>query len=240
LRTKVWFASLKVISGLPSAYAIEMAVCPAQPPGKSDGGSRPRKFAAYARGQRVPQRKIAKPAIVDLAETCFPGSAAAFDCPLWDLLVKNPVDHEWFHDTLGNLLFTSKWPARIGRDPSRPRQFCDDPDAALTDFLARLEKLTIALLFWRVSETVNSIELRQDAIDTYLKLQPQLEASPELAGNLAAELFDAIDKNFPHWVYSGHRRIKVVVLTNELRVSRGCRALVPEDIDSTIRDRLGQ
>lgn len=236
LRTRVWFASLKAISRLPSAYAIEMAVCPAHPRGESDDSGRPRKFAAYANGQRVPQRKGGKPGIVDLAEARFPGSAAAFDCPLWDLLGKKPVDHARIHDALGRLLFTSEWPARVGEDPRCPRQLRDDPAAVLSDFLSHLERLTITLLFWRVSDTIGSIDLRQHAIDSYLMLQPGLEALPELTGDLASELFHAIDTNFPHFVYSGYRRDKIVVLTNELRASRTGEGLTRNDIDLKIAE----
>ena len=213
-----------------------MAVCPAHARGGSDDSARPRKFAAYANGQRVPQREGGKPGIVDLAEARFPGSAAAFDCPLWDLLGRKSVDHGWIHDALGRLLFTSEWPARVGGGPRCPRQFCDSPEGVLSDFLAHLEKLTIDLLLWRISETIGSIELQHQAIDSYLIQQPKLEALPELAGDLASELFHAVDTIFPHGVQSGYRRNKIVVLTNELRASRPGQALTRRDINLKIAE----
>jgi len=203
LRTKIWFASLKKISKLPSGYAIEMAICPVRQAGKSDGNPRPRKFAAYAKGQRIPQRKGGKPGSVDLAEVRFPGSAAL-----------------------------------VGRQGvlRHPRQFHEGLAGLLSDLPACMETLAAALLFWRLAETIADAELRQQAIDSYLMLQPDLEALPELAGDLARELFQAIDTNFPHWVYSGARRDEIVVLTNELRTFRAGQALTRRDINLRIAE----
>jgi hypothetical protein len=236
LRTKVWFASLKEISGLPSAYAIEMAICPTHAREESDDSSRPRKFSAYANGQRVPKHKGGKPGIIDVAEARFPGSAATFDCPLWDLLGKKHVDDAWSHDAYCRLLFTSEWPARVGGDPSCPRQFCDGPEGVLSDFLTHLERLTMDLLLWRISENIGSIELQHSAIDNYLMRQLDLAALPELAGDLASELFHAIDTAFPHWVQSGYRRNKIVVLTNELRAASTGQVLTRRDINRRIAE----
>jgi len=236
LRTKVWFASLKAISGLPSAHAIEMAVRPTHWRSNPDSSPRPRLFAAYAKGQRIPQRKGGRPGNVDLAEARFPGSAAAFDCPLWDLLGKKSADHEWIRSACARLLFTSEWPARVGGDPSRARQFCDGTEAVLSDFLARLENLTLTLLFWRQFEAIDSTEQQQCSLDRYLMLQPELEALPELAGDLASELFHAIDTNFPHCVNTAFRRYKIAVLTNDLRVSGTSQALTRSDINLRIAE----
>jgi hypothetical protein len=96
--------------------------------------------------------------------------------------------------------------------------------------------LTLDLLLWRISETIGSIELQHRAIDDYLMQQPNLEALPELAGDLAIDLFHAIDTVFPHWVQSGYRRNKIVVLTNELRASRTGEALTRNDIDLRIAE----
>ena len=92
------------------------------------------------------------------------------------------------------------------------------------------------LLLWRISETIGSIELQHRAIDGYLLRQPDLEALPELAGDLASELFHAIDTIFPHGVQSGYRRNKIVVLTNELRASRPGQALTRSDINLRIAE----
>jgi len=236
LRTKIWFASLKKISKLPSGYAIEMAICPVRQAGKSDGNPRPRKFAAYAKGQRIPQRKGGKPGSVDLAEVRFPGSAAAFDSAIWHLLTCESVDREWIYSALRNLSWVSA--ALVGRQGvlRHPRQFHEGLAGLLSDLPACMETLAAALLFWRLAETIADAELRQQAIDSYLMLQPDLEALPELAGDLARELFQAIDTNFPHWVYSGARRDEIVVLTNELRTFRAGQALTRRDINLRIAE----
>lgn len=236
LRTKIWFASLKAISGLPSAHAIEMAVRPAHWRSSPDCSPRPRLFAAYAKGKRIPQRKGDMPGNVDLAESRFPGSAAAFDCPLWDLLGKKSADHEWIRRACARLLFTSEWPARAGRNPRRARQFCEGTEAVLSDFLTRLEDLTLTLLFWRQYEAIDSTEQQQRSLDRYLMLQPKLEALPELAGDLASDLFHAIDTNFPHCVTADLRRYKIIVLTNELRASGTGQALTRSDIKLRIAE----
>jgi hypothetical protein len=50
LRTKVWFYAVKAKSGLPSAYAIELAIDPSIPKSKWDDMKRPRKWDGYQTG----------------------------------------------------------------------------------------------------------------------------------------------------------------------------------------------
>ena len=83
-------------------------------------------------------------------------------------------------------------------------------------------------------------DTQKQAIDSYLMLQPELEKLPELAGSLASELFESIDKKFPHWVYSGALRQEIVVSTNHLRRCRPGQALERSDIYiriTELRDR---
>jgi len=234
LRTKIWFASLKKISKLPSAYAIEMAVCAAHQAGKSDGSPRPRKFAAYANGQRVPQRKGDAPGIVDLAEARFPGSAAAFYSPIWHLLASQSVDREWIYNALRNLSWVS-FALVPGGVVIHPRDFYEGLAGMLSDLPPCIHTLAAALLYWRLAEAIADAELRHQAIDSYLMLQPELEALPELANNLASELFEAIDTKFPHWVHSQAERLEFVVFTNELRASRPGQALTRKDVEIRAR-----
>ena len=68
LRTKVWFYAVKARSGLPSAYAIELAIEPSIVKHKEAGVVRPRKWDGYQTGLRVPQRMVGKPYSVDIAD----------------------------------------------------------------------------------------------------------------------------------------------------------------------------
>ena len=72
LRTKVWFYAVKARSGLPSAYAIELAIEPSIVKHKEAGVVRPRKWDGYQTGLRVPRRMVGKPYSVDIADQNYP------------------------------------------------------------------------------------------------------------------------------------------------------------------------
>ena len=100
LRTKVWFYAVKAKSGLPSSYAIELALEPSSVKRKGDGMKRPRKWDGYQTGLRVPQRMTGKPYSVDVAEVQYPGTAVYFDSPIWAVLRGDQMDQWWIDDQL--------------------------------------------------------------------------------------------------------------------------------------------
>ena len=161
LRTKVWFASLKAISRLPSAYAIETAVCFPNSRGRPGSGPRPRKFAAYAKGQCVPQRKGDGSGIVDLAEAHFPGSAAVFDSPVWHLLNGELVDRAWIYSALRSLPFVSRTLVGSRGELMHPSQYFEGLAGLLSDHPASMQTLAVTMLFWRLAETIADKELQK-------------------------------------------------------------------------------
>ena len=74
------------MSGLNSAYAIELCLNPALQTEKLDSVLRPRRWDTYELGSRVPARTARAPSAVDVAEARFPGSAVVFDSELWSVL----------------------------------------------------------------------------------------------------------------------------------------------------------
>ena len=100
LRTKVWFYAVKARSGLPSAYAIELAIEPSIVKHKEAGVVRPRKWDGYQTGLRVPRRMVGKPYSVDIADQNYPGTASYFDSPIWAVLRGDQLNQRWIDDQL--------------------------------------------------------------------------------------------------------------------------------------------
>jgi hypothetical protein len=100
LRTKVWIYAVKARSGLPSAYAIELAIEPSIVKHKEAGVVRPRKWDGYQTGLRVPRRMVGKPYSVDIADQNYPGTASYFDSPIWAVLRGDQLNQRWIDDQL--------------------------------------------------------------------------------------------------------------------------------------------
>lgn len=232
LRTRVWFAAVKARSGLPSAYAIELALQPELVRRHPDGLQRPRKWDAYEAGRRVPQRTAGKPYAVDLAEARFAGTAAYFNSPLWPILRRERSDTHTIERQLARLdpsvtqvIFEQD--VVPGQKPGPTRRFNLDASCWL-GALGSFDALVAAVLLMTKAELIASPSLRQYAMGAYLEMQPGVAALPEVAP-VAEELFHAIDATCKHWLYlRPDERQEVVIFSNEIRRKTG--RVSPADI----------
>lgn len=182
LRTQLWMRVLKLHSGLPSAYAIEKALEPHLVRQTGDSVSRPRKWDAYERGARVPRRTGDAGDAVALAELHFPGTAAWFDSPVWDLFKGVPLDHR---DLRAMLLRLSPGVARLLL--STDCQIIEGQPELVPLTTAHFDQLVVwgdfdafaaTLILARMAEVAASAELRDLALRCYVDLQPILAKAP--------------------------------------------------------------
>lgn len=219
LRTRLWFHIVRLRSGLPSAYAIEIAFEDRLP--GPDRVMRPGKWDGYRDGSRVPQRMRRKTYAVDVAEARIPGTAKYFDSLLWAVLKGAKLAAGEAEQSLRlleprvrSILFMPS-----AGDIARSQRLADF-DAASARRLAQIgsfDALAAAALLIARSEAIASATLRDLAFISYLEMQPAIEQHDELAP-FAAELFHAIDASCKHWVFPTTQwRGDFVVSSSELR-----------------------
>lgn len=218
LRTRLWFHVVKLRSGLPSAYAIELALEPDLVQLRVGGVVRPRKWDGYASGTRVPRKIKGKRYAVEVAEARFPGAAAYFDSPVWPVLRGEAVAQAWIDSQLRAMSpavldillqqhpITGDW--QFGEfDEDRARRLAE---------LSSFEALTAAVLLTAKSERIASPQLRELALSSYRQVQPAITRFIDTAP-FADDLFWAIDGVCKHWVFpTPQSRLEVVVFTRSL------------------------
>jgi len=82
LRVRVWFEAVRLVSGLPSAYAIEKSLHPESFHREAGWVSRPQRWDRYETGNMVPKSEL-----VAYAESVYPGTADWLYHPLWKALL---------------------------------------------------------------------------------------------------------------------------------------------------------
>jgi hypothetical protein len=215
VRTKLWFNVIKLVSGLPSAYAVEMALDEDHVRKREADVARPRKWDGYEKGATVPVDKPGPRNAVDQAEERFPGTARWFRSPLWAYLRGDPLDARAIEDALRSLepavvsvLFEDE-PREHERE-SRQRPFSEESVGDLVA-IGSFDALVAAVLLAGLSEVISSPELREGALDVYALLQTPLRALPEMDG-IYPELYSLIDSRCKHWVYvSPNKRLEMVI-----------------------------
>lgn len=223
LRTRVWLAAVKAISGLPTGYAVEVKLEPERVRRYKNRLQRSGKWEGYEQGERVPERRVGKVYAVDLAEAAYPGTARYFDSALWPILRCERVEVSWIDAQLYALtpdvvkvLFVGK--PRRGEPVPRFRRF-DFDIATQLSCIDDFDALVASVLLMVKAELTAAPELRRLARESYLELQPYLEKLPELR-SVAKDLFQAIDLVCKHWVYlNPAERREMVVFTQDLRTS---------------------
>lgn len=215
LRTRLWFRALQEMSGLPTAYAVEMALDGDRVRKRNTDVSRPRKWDAYKRGAKVPADRPGPRNAIEQAEARFPGSARWFRSPLWRYLKNEPFNARQFEDALRMIepaVVSLLFEAAPREHEKVPRQRSFDHDTA--DRLIALggfDALVAAILLAGLSEVIASPDLRERALHVYVELQSPLWRMPVLEG-IYAELFSQIDARCKHWVYlSPNQRMDVVI-----------------------------
>lgn len=219
LRTRLWFHVLKLVSGLPSAYAIELALEPDSVRLKSDGTVlRPRKWDAYEKGTRVPKRMANKPYAVDMAEARFPGAAPYFESPIWAVLRKEVRTKDWIDSQLRQ--FSSHvTDILLMKDvfgPNGEKYFADFGQAAADKLsaLGSFEALSATILLAAKSELISSPDLRSFAFNSYIAMLPALESQPDTAPFMY-ELSRRIDVTCKQWIFVGSQaRMDIVIFTS--------------------------
>ncbi len=202
LRTQIWFQAVKLVSGLPSAYAIELALHGRpQDPGASVW--RPRKFDGYERGLKVPEARVGRVDEVALAEAAYPGTARWFHSPLWHVLKGEVPDTHQVEAALRTLepsvvavLFKDDYGVPTQQRLASIYEEHFDRLVALRSF----DALAAVVLLVQLSTAVGSPKLREWALLAYSEMQPQVADAPETHLNYP-ELFTFIDRACPHWVH---------------------------------------
>lgn len=82
LRTRLWFHVIKLRSGLPTAYAIEMKLDGERVRKRQFDVARPGKWDFYRDGEKVPHDKPNPRNAIDQAESWFSGTASWFRSPI--------------------------------------------------------------------------------------------------------------------------------------------------------------
>ena len=220
IRTRLWMCWLKQVSGLRSAYAIEMALDGARVKRRATDVSRPRKWDGYEKGTTVPSQLPGPRNAISQAEAIFPGAARYFFSPLWSYLKRELVGAAQFEQAIQTLdaevvsLLFEDTPPSPGM-PVRPKPF-DDDRAQLLCALGSFDAMVAAVLLAGLAESIASQELRVRALNAYLELQVGVRQTPVLT-TLAPELFLLIDQHCKHWAYpSPSERMEIVIFSQEM------------------------
>jgi hypothetical protein len=218
LRTRLWFHVVKLRSGLPSAYAIELALEPNLVQRRVGGVVRPRKWDGYESGLRVPRRIKGKPYAVEVAEARFAGAAAYFESPIWAVLRGETVTLPWIDAQL-----MAMSPAVLDILLQRRQRLgdwhfgeFDEHSAQRLAVLGSFEALAAAVLLTAKSECIAAPPLRELALSSYFQVQQAIRELPETAP-FAAELFWAIDGVCKHWAFpTPQSRLEIVIFSDEM------------------------
>ena len=216
LRVRVWFEAVRLVSGLPSAYAIEKRLHPESFHREAGWVSRPQRWDRYETGGRVPKSEL-----IEYAESVYPGTGDWLHHPLWKALLPHPRTQDEINaelrtlgETVNFLLFRSK------PDPGQPERFpFTEEMVSMLASLGTLEALAAAILLVHESVAIASEPLRTLALQTYRELQPALTEYPPLR-LVYPDLFSYIDVQFPEWVFaSANHRMRTVVFWEGYRDS---------------------
>lgn len=227
LRTQLWFHVVKLRSGLPSAYAIELALEPEAVRRNADGTVlRPRKWDAYEKGNRVPKRMANKPYAIDLAEAHFPGAARYFEAAIWPVLRKETVTRNWLDSQLRQLDETVMdillHPDMVGLGGELHFADFDQASANRLTELGSFDALTAVVLLVAKSELISSPDLREFALNSYFGMLPALEINPVTAPFMK-EICHRIDLVCKQWIFLGSQaRMDVVIFTSEMPRVKTC------------------
>jgi len=221
----VWFHAVRLRSGLPSPYAIEMALEPGRFRDVADGVRRTSTWDGYAKGTRVPRRLPGRRYAVELAEAAYPGTASYFDSPVWRVVKRELRDIGEVNDLICGLQAEVRdiLVQEIVRWERPERVFVDFDDDAVARLAAigTFDALAAALLLVTKSELIGFPPLREAALDCYFRMQPALAALPELEP-FAEELFLLVDTTCKHWIFpTTQSRLEAVIFSRELRKRDG-------------------
>jgi len=221
LKTKVWVGVLKLISGLRTAYALELAIDPDLVKQRTAGVVRPRKWDAYEKGLKVPKQIKGKRYSVDMAEAKFPGAKPYFESHIWrvlrgEKLTAREVDQalRTLESPVVEVLLEES--VREGEQERRFRSF-DVKTAIALASVGSFDSLVATILLVAKSEAIGSLPLRELALQCYLNLQDAISQLPEVQP-WSSELFRMIDTTCKHWIFPfPNARMEIVIFTESLK-----------------------
>lgn len=215
VRTRLWFSALKQVSGLHSAYAIELSIDSDRVKRRDKELARPRKWDRYAKGDTVPADKAGSMNAIERAEIKYPGTARWFRSPLWSLLRGESLGADQIDSalrSLGHGISSILFEAPIHGDTSQPRMREFLPESVrILSRIGGFDALAAAVLLVALSEVIASPQLRERALQLYAELQAPLQEMTEFSP-LYRELFPLIDGRCTHWWYiTPNHRIEIVI-----------------------------
>lgn len=247
LRTRQWFHVVKMRSGLPSAYAIEMKLDGDLVRKRDADVARPTKWDFYRDGDKIPADKPGPRNAIEQAEASFAGTARWFRSPIWAVLRGEKLDRYAIERALRELqpeVVEILFEPRPRENESLPRLSLFDADCeSRLSMLGSFDSLVATVLLAALSEEIASSELREASLRIYLDLQPLLKKQPETAP-FYPELSSWVDKRCKHWVYlSPIQRMDVVIFwqgveadTEKHDVENGNIALADDRSDTQSED----
>lgn len=235
LRTRLWFHVVKLRSGLPSAYAIEMAIDGDHVRKRATDVSRPQRWDQYRRGEKVPNDKPGPRNAVEQAESNFQGTAQWFRSPIWPILRGDKCDRYVIEGALRQLqpeVVKILFEAAPREYESLPWQKAfDEESKEKLVALGGFDALVAAVLLVGLSEDISSPKLRESALSLYIELQAGLKEQPELTP-FYQELFSWVDNTCKHWVYlSPNQRMDMVIFWQGVQADVEKRAANRENVD---------
>lgn len=215
LRTRLWFHVITLRSGLSNGYAVEK-VLDGNFLKKDDAKIvRPKRWAKYQKGLKVPDDRLSLRNAIDQAESHFPGTAQWFRSPIWSVLRGEKCDRFFVEKGLRQLspevrrVFFED--AALEQRSLAPQKPFGVESKDVLSAIGGFDALVAAILLVTLSEDIASPALREMALALYISLQPCLKKSPELVP-FYPELFSAIDVRCKHWVYlSPNERLDMVI-----------------------------
>ena len=215
LRTRQWFHVVKMRSGLPSAYAIEMKLDGDLVRKRDTDVARPTKWDRYRDGEKVPSDKPGPRNAIEQAEAFLPETSRWFRNPIWAVLRGEKLDRSAIEHALQGLqnevveiLFELE--PREYESSIRLRPFDADCESRLS-MLGSFDALAATVLLAALAEEIASPELRETSLRIYFGLQSLLKEQPEIAP-FYQELFSLIDLRCKHWAFpSQNQRLDVVI-----------------------------
>jgi len=195
LRTLVWLAYLKVLSGLPTGYAIGRQI--------EGAGAQPRAWINYDNAKAVPLNGKRPGVAVARAERLWPDSALIFMSPLWkalsgERLTRREVDVGliWLGPKVVSIFFEQRKDGLWYRRVFELSQMC------LLWEMHSFAGLAASVFLMAEAELAHSPILREAGFEIYEILRPHVAVLPELA-EVYPYLFTCIDSMMPRWLCFG-------------------------------------
>lgn len=194
LRTLVWLNYLKVLSRLPTGYAIGRLL--------EGDVAQPRPWMDYDSARAVPLNGKRPCAAVAKAERRWPDSSLRFLSPLWKVLRGEKLTRRELD--VGLLLLGPQARAIFfeERDGRWYRRVFELSQLGHLCEMRNFEGIVASVLLMAEAELAHSQVLREAGFETYEILRPHVAVLPDLV-DVYPYLFTCIDSMMPRWLCFG-------------------------------------